>query len=138
MCIRDRNEVMDGTNFHTPALFEDVTIRWRTEDLLQLNPTGPNLKYLNRLMLEDLCPEELARRQNYPPNGLRRSGMSAIYQVFEDKNKTIEYFSTGAESWDDSYKSSYTKRKAREHFQVLYDVMDPVYSEEDRLSLIHI
>ena len=31
------NEVMDGTNFHTPALFEDVTIRWRTEDLLQLN-----------------------------------------------------------------------------------------------------
>jgi hypothetical protein len=82
------NEVMGGTNFHTPALFEDVTIRWRTEDLLQLNPTGPNLKYLNRLMLEDLCPEELARRQNYPPNGLRRSGMSAIYQVFEDKNKT--------------------------------------------------
>lgn len=130
------NEVMGGTNFHTPALFEDVTIRWRTEDLLQLNPTGPNLKYLNRLMLEDLCPEELARRQNYPPNGLRRSGMSAIYQVFEDKNKTIEYFSTGAESWDDSYKSSYTKRGAREHFQVLYDVMDPVYSEEDRKGFL--
>jgi len=130
------NEIMDGPNFHTPERFAGISLRRRTEELLRREPTGPNLKYLNRLMLEDLCPAELARRQAYPPNGLRRSGMSAIYQVFEDRNHTIEYFSTGAESWEKSYKSSYTKQAAREHLQLLYRVMDSEYSDKERESFL--
>jgi predicted DNA-binding protein (UPF0251 family) len=130
------NNLMDGSHFHTPERFEGVSLRRRTADLLEVNPSGPNLRYLNRLMLEDLCPMELARRQTYPPNGLRRSGMSAVFQVFEDKDYTINYFSTGGESWEGAYKSSCSKQEAREHLQVLYGVMNSEYSDEDRKDFL--
>jgi len=134
--VRRLNEIMSGSHYHTEALFEGVKLRKRTADLLQRKPTGPNLRYLNRLQLEDIFQELLAKRQNYPHNALRRSGMSAMYQVFESKDGTITYFSTGGTSWEEAYKTSYSKQLAREHWQILYSFMDKSYNEDDRNAFL--
>jgi hypothetical protein len=130
--VKRLNAVMYGGRYCSEDLFEGVKFRKRTADLLQRRPTGPNLEYLNRLMLEDAFPDKLAKRQGFPPNGLRRSGMSAHYQVFESKDATTTYFSTGGPSWEEAYKTFYSKKEAREHWQMLYSCMDKLYSEEDR------
>jgi len=136
LITRRLNEIMYGPCFYDATAFNGLTLRWRTTDLWQRKPTGANGEYLNRLLLEDVFPNELARKQNYPPNALRRSGMSAMYQVYESKEYTIDYFSTGGTSWEDSYKRSYSKQLAREHWQLLYGFMDRLYSEEDRKGLL--
>lgn len=134
--LKRLNGIMYGGPFHTDQILHGVTLRRRTADLRDRQPTGPNLQYLNRLMLEDMAPEILARRQDYPPNGLRRSGMSAYYQVFESKDATITYFSTGGTSWEEAYKTFYSKPVAREQWLMLYNSMDKAYSQEDRKAFL--
>lgn len=136
MIVQRLNTLMYGPDFHSDAIFNGVKLRKRTIDLLQRNPTGPNRGYLLRLLLEDIFKDDLARRQGYPPNALRRSGMSALYQVYESKDATITYFSTGGTSWEESYKTFYSKKAAREHWQCLYSCMDKMYSEQDRKELL--
>jgi transposase-like protein len=131
---RRLNEIMYGPLFYKQELFTSVQLRKRTIDLLQRNPSRPNLEYLNRLVLEDMF--ELAKRQGVPPNGLRRSGMSAYYQIQESKHATITYFSTGGTSWEEAYKTFYTKQQAREHWQMLYSCMDKDYTPEDRVNFL--
>jgi hypothetical protein len=59
--MKDLNQIISGPSIHDNARFSKIVLRSETEQLLRLNPRGEQLARLNKLLLEDAYPEELAR-----------------------------------------------------------------------------
>jgi hypothetical protein len=58
---KDINQVISGPSIYDIARFSQVVLRPETEQLLQQNVYGPQLARLNKLLLEDAYPAELAK-----------------------------------------------------------------------------
>ena len=58
--VKDLNQVIAGPSIYEKVRFSGVVLRPETEKLLQQNPRGPQLARLNKLLLEDAFPAELA------------------------------------------------------------------------------
>ena len=58
---KDINQVISGPSIYEIARFSQVVLRPETEQLLQQNVYGPQLARLNKLLLEDAYPAELAK-----------------------------------------------------------------------------
>jgi hypothetical protein len=59
--VKDLNQVLAGPSIYDAARFSGVTLRPETEELLKGNPQGVRLARLNKLLLEDAYPAELAK-----------------------------------------------------------------------------
>jgi hypothetical protein len=59
--VKDLNAIISGPPIYDQARFAGVTLRPETEQLLRQNPTGQPLARLNKLLLEDAYPSELAK-----------------------------------------------------------------------------
>jgi hypothetical protein len=59
--VKDLNQVIAGPSIYEEARFSKVTLRPETEQLLKQNPHGQQLARLNKLLLEDAYPAELAK-----------------------------------------------------------------------------
>jgi hypothetical protein len=55
------NKLINGALLYDKTRFAAVQLRQETSDLLNKNPTGMELARLNRMLLEDAYPKELAR-----------------------------------------------------------------------------
>ena len=55
------NDVIGGHCIYEPERFQGIPLRTETNDLLKQGPPFPNLARLNRMLLEDAYPVELAR-----------------------------------------------------------------------------
>jgi hypothetical protein len=59
--VKDLNQVISGPSIYDKARFSNIVPRPETEQLLQQNPHGQQLARLNKLLLEDAYPGELAK-----------------------------------------------------------------------------
>jgi hypothetical protein len=59
--VKDLNQVISGPSIYDKARFSNIALRPETEQLLQQNPRGQQLARLNKLLLEDAYPAELAK-----------------------------------------------------------------------------
>lgn len=59
--VKNLNQVISGPSIYDKARFNDVTLRPETEELLKQNLHGQELVRLNKLLLEDAYPAELAK-----------------------------------------------------------------------------
>jgi hypothetical protein len=59
--VVDLNGIISNDALHTPERFAKVTLSAETAALVALHPQGESLKRLNRLLLQDAYPVELAR-----------------------------------------------------------------------------
>ncbi|HEV3202411.1 MAG TPA: DUF1080 domain-containing protein [Bryobacteraceae bacterium] len=62
--VKDLNQVISGPSIYDQARFSNITLRPETGELLQHNPSGQQLARLNKLLLEDAYPGELAKSQS--------------------------------------------------------------------------
>ncbi len=66
--VQDLNEIVLGPPLFDRHLFSQVRRRPETEELLAANPDGDGLARLNRMLLEDVFPAELARKTEPIPS----------------------------------------------------------------------
>jgi len=66
--VQDLNEIVLGPPLFGEHLFSRVRRRPETEELLATNPDGDELARLNRMLLEDIFPAELARKTEATPS----------------------------------------------------------------------
>jgi hypothetical protein len=59
--VKDLNQLIAGPSIYDPARFRGVVLRSETRQLLQSHPRGQELARLNKLLLEDAYPAELAQ-----------------------------------------------------------------------------
>src|SRR5258706_10871889 len=59
--VKDLNQVISGPSIYDNARFSGIALRTETEQLLKQNPGGLQLARLNKLLLEDAYPSELAK-----------------------------------------------------------------------------
>src|ERR1700680_4806353 len=59
--VKDLNQVISGSSIYDKERFSNIVLRLETEQLLQQNPHGQQLARLNKLLLEDAYPGELAK-----------------------------------------------------------------------------
>jgi hypothetical protein len=59
--VKDLNQVISGPSIYDKARFGGIVPRAETEQLLKQNPRGLQLTRLNKLLLEDAYPSELAK-----------------------------------------------------------------------------
>jgi hypothetical protein len=59
--VKELNQVISGPSIYEKAVFGSVALRLETGQLLQQNPSGQQLARLNKLLLEDAYPDELAK-----------------------------------------------------------------------------
>jgi hypothetical protein len=59
--ITDLNRVISGPSIYDKARFGNLVLRPETKQLLKQNPSGQQLARLNKLLLEDAYPGELAK-----------------------------------------------------------------------------
>jgi Domain of Unknown Function (DUF1080) len=59
--VKDLNQVISGPSIYDKARFSNIVPRPETGQLLQQNPRGQQLARLNKLLLEDAYPGELAK-----------------------------------------------------------------------------
>jgi Domain of Unknown Function (DUF1080) len=59
--VKDLNQVIDGPSIYEMVRFSHIVLRPETAQLLQQNPRGQQLARLNKLLLEDAYPGELAK-----------------------------------------------------------------------------
>ena len=59
--VKDLNQVIAGASIYDPARFHHVVLRPETAQLLHKSPRGQQLARLNKLLLEDAYPSELAK-----------------------------------------------------------------------------
>lgn len=72
----------------------------------------------------------------FPFNALRRSAMSAHFQVTEDAATTSAWAGTSRSQWDTWYERSYSKQEAREHWQMVPPHMEEMVFPEDLALLL--
>jgi hypothetical protein len=61
LMLKDLNQVISGPSIYDKARFDKVTLRPVTRQLLKKNPRGQQLVRLNKLLMEDAYPRELAK-----------------------------------------------------------------------------
>jgi len=81
--VVELNEVIQGDNIYDEQRFADVTLSDRTEALLNQDPSGIWLERLNRLLLEDAYPDELA--DSYPPPGYTQQYDGEVFALVENQ-----------------------------------------------------
>ena len=59
--VKDINQVLAGPSIYDPTRFSGVALRPETQELLKASPRGARLARLNKLLLEDAYPAELAK-----------------------------------------------------------------------------
>jgi 3-keto-disaccharide hydrolase len=59
--LKDMNQILAGPSIYDKARFADVALRPEAQQLLRQNPSGQPLARLNKLLLEDAYPAELAK-----------------------------------------------------------------------------
>jgi hypothetical protein len=59
--VKDLNQVISGPSIYDKARFSNIALRPETEELLKQNPRGQQLARLNKLLLEDSYPTDLAK-----------------------------------------------------------------------------
>jgi hypothetical protein len=59
--VKDINQVLAGPSIYDATRFSGVTLRPETEEMLKASPRGARLARLNKLLLEDAYPAELAK-----------------------------------------------------------------------------
>ena len=59
--VKDLNQIISGTSIFDRTRFRDVNLRPETEQLLKQNPGGQQLARLNKMLLVDAYPQELAK-----------------------------------------------------------------------------
>jgi hypothetical protein len=59
--VKDLNQVIAGPSIYDKARFSGVVLRPETAQLLKQNPRGQELARLNKLLLEDAYPKDLAK-----------------------------------------------------------------------------
>jgi len=59
--VKDLNQVISGPSIYDQSRFSHMVLRPETEQLLKQNPRGQQLARLNKLLLEDAYPGELAK-----------------------------------------------------------------------------
>ncbi|HXV31461.1 MAG TPA: mechanosensitive ion channel domain-containing protein [Sinorhizobium sp.] len=64
--VRDLNMIIRGPSLYDERLFDSVKLREETGKLLRGDPTGEDLAWLNRFLLEDAYPKELAGATQAP------------------------------------------------------------------------
>ena len=64
--VQHLNELIQGPSIYGRQRFQGVLLRPETTKFMHEGPTGPNLAFLNRLLLEDAFPVELSRNQKTP------------------------------------------------------------------------
>jgi uncharacterized protein (TIGR03663 family) len=79
------NQILSGPSLYDSNRFQDVRLRLETEELLRQNPRGPDLIRLNRRLLEDAYPEELATIPVEPYAPLSIISRSLEPEVDQDK-----------------------------------------------------
>ena len=60
------NTILRSGSIYTPQCFDKVEISPEALALLTLNPQGDELIHLNRLLLEDACPQEIKKAPYNP------------------------------------------------------------------------
>ena len=63
--VRDLNGLLRGASFFEQERFAGISLRAQTLALMSQNPQGKALEFLNRLLIEDAYPVEVARSQKY-------------------------------------------------------------------------
>jgi hypothetical protein len=59
--VKDLNQLISGPSIYDQARFHGIALRPETEQLIRQNPSGQQLARLNKLLLEDAYPGELAK-----------------------------------------------------------------------------
>lgn len=59
--VKQINQILAGPSIFTADRFREITLRPETEALLQQNPSGAQLARLNKMLLEDAFPVEIAK-----------------------------------------------------------------------------
>ncbi len=59
--VKDLNQVIAGASIYDRARFQNVTLRPETRQLLERHPHDFELQRLNKMLLEDAFPDELAK-----------------------------------------------------------------------------
>jgi hypothetical protein len=59
--VKALNQVISGPSIYQPARFDRINLRRETRQLVEQNPSGQQLARLNKLLLEDAYPQELAK-----------------------------------------------------------------------------
>jgi hypothetical protein len=59
--VKDLNKILAGPSIYDRVRFTNIVLRPETSELLHQNPTGQQLARLNKLLLEDAYPAELAK-----------------------------------------------------------------------------
>jgi len=59
--VKDLNQVISGPSIYDPVRLGSAALRPETEELIRRNPSGQALARLNKLLLEDAYPVELAK-----------------------------------------------------------------------------
>jgi hypothetical protein len=59
--VKDLNQVISGPSIYDKARFSNIVLRPETQQLLRQSPQGLQLARLNKLLLEDAYPRELAK-----------------------------------------------------------------------------
>jgi hypothetical protein len=59
--VKDLNQVISGPSIYDKARFSKIILRPETGQLLKQNPSGQPMARLNKLLLEDAYPGELAK-----------------------------------------------------------------------------
>jgi hypothetical protein len=119
--IDSLNQIITTSTLFDPDRLDGIRLRGETKLIAQQNPTGQKLLQLNRLLLEDVFPKELVRRE------IQRTRRVWAYQGnFEDRI-TGRYFTA---LWSEL-----------EEAEVLWQVhrfLDPKRTKEDGFELPHV
>jgi hypothetical protein len=59
--VKDLNQIVAGPSIYDKSRFSGIVLRRETAELAAQNPHAPQLARLNKLLLEDAYPEELAQ-----------------------------------------------------------------------------
>ncbi len=59
--VKDINQIISGPSIYDQSRFSGIALRPETEELLKQSPHGQRLARLNKLLLEDAYPAELAK-----------------------------------------------------------------------------
>src|SRR2546425_2931731 len=63
----DLNRILTDPSFYAPARFAGVTLSPETKELLAQDPHGAGRIFLNRMLLDDAYPQEIAQNTNLRP-----------------------------------------------------------------------
>jgi hypothetical protein len=59
--VKDLNKIISGPSLYDKTRFQNVALRPETQQLLSINPQGSDLVHLNKLLIQDAFPAELAQ-----------------------------------------------------------------------------